>query len=131
MPLVLKGILAPDDARRRSSRRGASVSRRMAAASSTARSRARGARADRRRGRGAGEVWVDGGIRRGTDVPPRSRSARPVFTARPFLYALACAGEAGVAHGLAIMRDELERGLALLGVRSPGEVTRAHVQAPR
>jgi 4-hydroxymandelate oxidase len=78
---------------------------------------------------GRAEVYLDGGVRRGPDVAiALAMGARAVFAARPFLYALACAGEAGVAHALAIVRHETLRALALLGVRSPAELTRAHVQ---
>ena len=74
------------------------------------------------------EVYVDGGVRRGPDVAiALALGARAVFTARPFLYALACAGEAGVAHALRIVREETERTLALLGTRTPADVTSAHV----
>ena len=54
---------------------------------------------------GRAEVYLDGGIRRGPDVADRARprAHRAVFTARPFLYALACAGEAGVDKALAIL----------------------------
>jgi len=134
LPLVLKGILAPDDARLAvehgaagiwvSNHGGRQLDRVLSGAEALA------PIVDTVDGRA--EVYVDGGVRWGTDVlTALALGARAVFTARPFLYALACAGEAGVAHGLAIMRDELERGLALLGVRSPAEVTRAHVQVPR
>ena len=81
---------------------------------------------------GRAEVYLDGGIRRGPDVAiALAMGARAVFTARPFLYALACAGEAGVTHALAILREELLRTFALLGVRSAAEITPDHVEAVR
>ena len=81
---------------------------------------------------GRAEVYLDGGVRRGPDVAiALAMGARAVFAARPFLYALACAGEAGVAHALAIVREETLRTFALLGVRSPAELTRAHVERCR
>jgi isopentenyl diphosphate isomerase/L-lactate dehydrogenase-like FMN-dependent dehydrogenase len=81
---------------------------------------------------GRAEVYLDGGIRRGPDVAiALAIGARAVFTARPFLYALACAGEAGIARALRIMHEEIERTFALLGVRSPAEITRAHVEPAR
>jgi isopentenyl diphosphate isomerase/L-lactate dehydrogenase-like FMN-dependent dehydrogenase len=81
---------------------------------------------------GRAEVYLDGGIRRGPDVAiALAMGARAVFTARPFLYALACAGEAGVARALAITRDELARTFSLLGVRTPAEITTAHVEPVR
>jgi 4-hydroxymandelate oxidase len=81
---------------------------------------------------GRAEIYLDGGIRRGPDVAiALAMGARAVFAARPFLYALACAGEDGVAHALAIVREELLRTFALLGVRSPAEITPAHVEPVR
>ena len=78
---------------------------------------------------GRAEVYLDGGVRRGPDVAiALAMGARAVFTARPFLSALACAGEAGVARALAILREETERTFALLGVRAPAELTAAHVE---
>jgi 4-hydroxymandelate oxidase len=78
---------------------------------------------------GRAEVYLDGGERRAPEVLiALALGARMVFAARPFLWALACAGEAGVAHALGILNDELERGLALMGVTSPAGLTRAHVE---
>jgi isopentenyl diphosphate isomerase/L-lactate dehydrogenase-like FMN-dependent dehydrogenase len=79
------------------------------------------------------EVYVDGGIRRGTDVlKALALGARAAFAGRAFACALAVDGEAGVTDALALLRDEIELGLGLLGCTSPEEVTRAHVQpAPR
>jgi (S)-2-hydroxy-acid oxidase len=77
---------------------------------------------------GRAEVYVDGGIRRGSDIAiALALGARAVFTARPFLYALACAGEVGVARALAVVREETLRTFALLGVRSVGEILAEHV----
>ncbi len=78
---------------------------------------------------GRAEVYLDGGIRRGPDVLiALALGATAVFTARPFLYALACAGEAGVAKALAILRDETERALAIAGVTRPSGLGRDHVR---
>jgi isopentenyl diphosphate isomerase/L-lactate dehydrogenase-like FMN-dependent dehydrogenase len=75
------------------------------------------------------EVYVDGGIRRGTDVlKALALGADAAFAARPFAGALAVDGEAGVAHALSLLSDEITLGLALLGCTSPEQVTRAHVQ---
>ena len=77
---------------------------------------------------GRAEVYLDGGIRRGPDVLiALALGARAVFTARPFLWGLACAGEAGVARVFEILREEIERSLALAGVASPSALTRDHV----
>ena len=78
---------------------------------------------------GRAEVYLDGGIRRGPDVlVALALGATAVFTARPFLYALACAGEAGVAHALRIYRDEIDRALAIAGVTRPSDLRRDHVR---
>jgi isopentenyl diphosphate isomerase/L-lactate dehydrogenase-like FMN-dependent dehydrogenase len=74
------------------------------------------------------EVLLDGGVRRGTDVlKALALGARAVLIGRAMVWGLAADGEAGVAHVLQLLRDEIQLGLALLGCRSPTEVTRAHV----
>lgn len=61
-------------------------------------------------------VLVDGGIRRGTDVLAAMRlGARAVLIGRASMYALAVAGPLGVAHVLRLLRDELEIAMALSG----------------
>jgi isopentenyl diphosphate isomerase/L-lactate dehydrogenase-like FMN-dependent dehydrogenase len=78
---------------------------------------------------GRAEVYLDGGVRRGVDVLTAiALGARGVFIGRPFIYALAAAGQAGVERALALLAEELQRDMALLGVRRPSEVTRAHVR---
>jgi 4-hydroxymandelate oxidase len=62
------------------------------------------------------EVYVDGGVRRGLDAAIAvALGARAVFVGRPILWALAVAGEEGVAHALTILRDELINSMAQLG----------------
>jgi 4-hydroxymandelate oxidase len=76
---------------------------------------------------GAAEVYVDGGVRRGSDVlAARALGATAAFAGRPFLYALAAGGEEGVAEALGVLRAELENAMALLGTATIAEVTRAH-----
>jgi isopentenyl diphosphate isomerase/L-lactate dehydrogenase-like FMN-dependent dehydrogenase len=76
------------------------------------------------------EVYVDGGIRRGTDVlKALALGARAAFVARPVAAGLALGGEAGVARVLEIFRAEIEVGLALLGCTTPEQVSRSHVAA--
>ena len=77
---------------------------------------------------GRAEVYLDGGVRRGTDVVTAlALGARAVLVGRPVMYGLAFGGAKGVEQVLGILRDETENALALLGCRSPEEVTRAHV----
>jgi 4-hydroxymandelate oxidase len=73
-------------------------------------------------------VWVDGGIRRGLDVlAALALGADAVLIGRPMYWALAAGGEAGVARALAILREELELGMALLGARTLDAITRDHL----
>jgi isopentenyl diphosphate isomerase/L-lactate dehydrogenase-like FMN-dependent dehydrogenase len=74
------------------------------------------------------EVYVDGGIRRGADVlKALALGAQAAFAARAIAAGLAVGGEEGVGRVLALLRDEIELGLALLGCSSPAEVTRDHI----
>jgi 4-hydroxymandelate oxidase len=76
-------------------------------------------------------VLVDGGIRRGTDVVKAlALGAQATLVGRPGVWGLAVDGEDGVARVLQLLRDEIELALALLGCRSPEEVTPAHVLRP-
>lgn len=79
---------------------------------------------------GAGtSVLVDGGFRRGTDVVKAiALGAEAALIGRPAFWALAAGGEAGVEHLLALLRDEMELALALLGCRHPHEIDSEHVR---
>jgi len=115
LPLVLKGIVAPEDARLAvehgadavivSNHGGRQLDRSLATA-------------DALEGvvaavEGRIEVWVDGGIRRGLDVAiAMSLGASGVLVGRPFYWALAAGGQAGVERALAILREELSIGAA-------------------
>ncbi len=75
-----------------------------------------------------GEVYLDGGVRRGTDVlKALALGARAVFVGRPILWGLAVAGEAGARRVLDLLRAELARDLLLCGRASPAAVDRALV----
>ena len=68
---------------------------------------------------GRAEVLLDGGIRRGTDIlKALALGAKAVLLGRPVLWGLAVAGEAGVAHAIEILRDELDVAMALSGCTS-------------
>jgi isopentenyl diphosphate isomerase/L-lactate dehydrogenase-like FMN-dependent dehydrogenase len=76
------------------------------------------------------EVFVDGGIRRGTDVVKAlALGARAALVGRPVLWGLAAGGEEGVRHVLELLRDELELALLLCGCPTPADVTPAHISA--
>jgi L-lactate dehydrogenase (cytochrome) len=69
-------------------------------------------------------VMMDSGIRRGTDVlKALALGARFVFVGRPFNYAASIAGEAGVAHAIGLLRDEIDRDMAMLGINSLAELS--------
>jgi len=71
-------------------------------------------------------VMMDSGIRRGTDVlKALALGAQFVFVGRPFLYAAAIAGQAGVRHAIQLLRDEIHRDMALAGVVSLAELGHA------
>jgi isopentenyl diphosphate isomerase/L-lactate dehydrogenase-like FMN-dependent dehydrogenase len=74
------------------------------------------------------EVYLDGGVRRGTDVVTAlALGARAVFIGRPYLYALAAGGEAGVLACLDLVRAETLNAMALLGAPTVGDIIREHV----
>lgn len=65
---------------------------------------------------GQAPVLVDGGVRRGTDiVKALALGASAVLVGRPYVYGLALAGDAGVAHVIKLLRNELRMAMALLG----------------
>ncbi len=77
-------------------------------------------------------VLVDGGVRRGTDVlVALALGADAVLAGRPALWGLAVDGEDGARDVLEILKAEICLGLALLGCRTPADVTRGHVQRLR
>jgi L-lactate dehydrogenase (cytochrome) len=62
-------------------------------------------------------VMMDGGIRRGTDVlKALALGAQFVFVGRPILYATAIGGAEGLKHAVKLLRDEVSRDMALLGI---------------
>jgi 4-hydroxymandelate oxidase len=74
---------------------------------------------------GRAEVYVDGGIRRGTDVIKAvALGARAVMLGRPVLWGLAVDGEAGVSALLALLRQEIDLAMGLSGARNVSELTR-------
>jgi L-lactate dehydrogenase (cytochrome) len=126
-PVVLKGILDPDDATRAADLQldGIVVSnhggRQLDGAESTARALPRIAEAvgDRL------TVLADGGVYSGLDVLRMlALGARGVLLGRAWVYALAGQGGAGVSHILELVRNELRVAMALTGCRSVAEIDR-------
>ena len=71
------------------------------------------------------EVICDGGVRRGTHVlKALATGATAASGGRLYLYALAAAGQAGVERALAILQDEIRRGMQLMGVTRVDQLTR-------
>lgn len=75
-------------------------------------------------------VMIDGGVRRGTDVlKALALGAKCVFVGRPFGYAAAVAGAAGVSHAIGLLSAEVDRDMAMLGIPDlrelgPGQLMR-------
>jgi 4-hydroxymandelate oxidase len=71
------------------------------------------------------EVYVDGGIRRGSDVLKAiALGARAVLVGRPILWGLTVAGEEGATHVLEILRRELDEAMLLCGCTALGDIDR-------
>ncbi len=125
LPVVLKGILSPADARLAvdSGVAGVIVSTHAARQLDREISTADALRPVVDAVDGGCEVWVDGGIRRGLDIAlALALGADAVLIGRPFYWALAAGGAAGVERAVAILREELEIALALLGCSSIDEL---------
>lgn len=68
-------------------------------------------------------VLIDSGFRRGSDILKAiALGARMVLIGRPFLYAAAVHGEAGVRHAIGLLRAEIDRNMALIGANSLAEL---------
>jgi 4-hydroxymandelate oxidase len=127
LPLVLKGVLSPEDARLAAEAGVAGVVVSNHGARQLDRSLATAvalpAVVDAVGGRC--EVWVDGGIRRGLDIAiALSLGATGVLLGRPMYWAVAAAGAAGVQRAIEIMREELTLTLQLLGCGATGDLKR-------
>lgn len=128
MPLIVKGILSPDDARRAADlgAKAVVVSTHGARQLDRVISSAVALPGIVEAVDNACDVWVDGGIRRGLDVlVALALGAAGVLIGRPFYYALATAGRTGVEHAATLLREELSLALPLLGCSSLAEVDRS------
>ncbi len=136
LPVLVKGVVRADDARRAldAGARGVVVSnhggRQLDTAPATADVLPRVADAMHAIDATA-EVYVDGGIRRGTDVVKAlALGARAVLVGRPQLYALASGGAGGVQAMIELLRAELLEAMALCGCPDVAAITRDLVEPP-
>lgn len=126
LPLLLKGVLHPQDARQAKDLGVAGLvvsnhgGRTLDSAVATAQALPRIMDV----AGGALPVLVDGGLRRGTDVlKALALGARAVLVGRPLLWALASAGAAGAAHAMRLLRDELGVAMARCGAATLGDLS--------
>ncbi|MBZ5571951.1 MAG: alpha-hydroxy-acid oxidizing protein [Acidobacteriia bacterium] len=132
-PVVVKGVLTGEDARRAVDAGAAAVvvsnhgGRQLDGVSASLRALPEVVAAVN----GQAEVLLDGGIRRGSDIVKAiCLGARAVLIGRAYAYGLAAAGQAGVARALEILRADVERTLSLLGCPSVAELNRSYVDVP-
>ncbi len=128
--LVVKGLIAPEDARiaRESGVDGVMISNHAGRQLDYTVSALRTLPEIAAQSKGM-TVMLDGGVRRGTDViKALALGANFVWIGRPFLYAAIAGGEGGVARAITLLQAEIDRDLALLGIRSIGEITPALVR---
>jgi L-lactate dehydrogenase (cytochrome) len=132
-PIVIKGVLTGEDARRAVDEGAVAVivsnhgGRQLDGAPASLRALPEIVRAVGERT----EVLMDGGVRRGGDIlKALCLGARAVLVGRAYAYGLAAAGEAGVARAVEILRADVERNLQLLGCRSVADLDRSRVNVP-
>jgi L-lactate dehydrogenase (cytochrome) len=132
-PMVVKGILTADDARRAVDEGAAAMivsnhgGRQLDGVSATLRALPEIVAAVD----GQAEVLMDGGIRRGADIVKAiCLGARAVLLGRGYAYGLAAAGHAGVTRALTILREDVERTMRLLGCASVAELNSSWVEFP-
>jgi len=132
-PILLKGILEPDDARMAASvgAQGIVVSnhggRQLDGAQASADALPRIAEAVA----GKLTVLVDGGVRYGNDlIKARALGADGVMLGRPWAWALAARGEQGVREVLGMVDNELRNSLGLMGHTSLNDLTRDSLLSP-
>ncbi len=129
-PIVAKGILTGDDARRAVDHGAAAVvvsnhgGRQLDYAPASLRALPEVAAAVA----GQAEVLMDGGVRRGSDIVKAiCLGARAVLIGRAYAYGLAAAGEAGVARALQILSADVDRTLKLLGCASIADLDSSYL----
>ena len=121
-PLYIKGVLDPDDAEysiRDIGMQGVIVSNHGGRQLDQVPATLHAMRRIVKRLNGAGEVYLDGGIRKGSDiVKALCLGAQGVFIGRAFLYGLAAEGQAGVERVISILNEEMNRAMTLMGCAS-------------
>jgi len=132
-PIIVKGVMTGDDARHAIDAGAAAVvvsnhgGRQLDCVSATLRALPEVVAAVNNQV----EVLMDGGVRRGADIVKAvCMGARAVLIGRAYAYGLAAAGQAGVARALAILREDLERTLKLLGCPSITALDGSYVDVP-
>jgi isopentenyl diphosphate isomerase/L-lactate dehydrogenase-like FMN-dependent dehydrogenase len=132
-PIVVKGILTADDARRAVDEGASAIvvsnhgGRQLDCVSATLRALPEIVAAVK----GRTEILMDGGIRRGSDIVKAiCLGASAVLCGRAYAYGLSVAGEAGVARAIEILRTDLDRTLHLLGCPSISALDRSYVNVP-
>ncbi len=129
-PIVVKGLMIGDDARRAVDEGAAAVvvsnhgGRQLDSVSSTLRALPEVVAAVNDQC----EVLMDGGIRRGSDIVKAiCLGARAVLIGRAYAYGLAAAGQSGVTRALEILRSDVERTLRLLGCPSVAALNQSYI----
>ncbi len=129
-PIIIKGIIIGDDARRAIDYGASAVvvsnhgARQLDSVSSTIKALPEVVAA----ANGQLEVLMDGGIRRGSDIVKAiCLGARAVLFGRAYAYGLAAAGEAGVARAIEILKADVERTVRLLGCRSVKDLDSSYI----
>jgi L-lactate dehydrogenase (cytochrome) len=127
-PLLLKGVLTAEDARRAVEHgvEGIVVSNHGGRQLDGARASLEALPEVVDAVAGRAEVFLDSGVRRGADVVKAlALGARAVLVGRPYLYGLAVGGQAGVERALDILRGEIDKALALVGVPRVADLDRS------
>src|ERR1700693_543776 len=133
-PIVIKGVLTADDARRAVDEGVAAISvsnhggRQLDGVPASLRALPEVVDAVR----GRIEVFMDGGIRRGTDIAKAlCLGASAVLCGRAYAYGFGAAGGAGVDRAIEILRTDVERTLRLLGCPSVADLDQSYVNVPK
>ncbi len=130
LPVIVKGVLHPDDAARAVDlgSAGIVVSNHGGRTLDTLPASLDALPTIARRIEGRVPVLLDGGIRRGSDIfKAIALGASAVLIGRPYIHALAAVGPLGIAHVLRLLQDELEATMALCGVARLEQITAEHL----